>query len=184
MTGSGLGYSPPFRSGHGAPTRSGRSPTTATTCSTLQSTPPSPLERGNTELERHLPGIEERTERVHTPMANTKLAHPSASGSEITVYWRPGCPFCSSLRGGLHRAGLPFREVNIWDDPNAAAFVRSVARGNETVPTVSIGKVNLVNPSARRVLEVAATETPALLSSPLLAPHRRRWFGRHTTAGN
>ena len=116
---------------------------------------------------------------------NPQLTHPSADGGEITVYWRPGCPFCSSLRGGLHRAGLPFREVNIWDNPSAAAFVRSVARGNETVPNVSIGKVNLVNPSARRVLEVAANETPPLLPSPLQAewPHRRRWFRRHTVAG-
>ena len=117
---------------------------------------------------------------------NPQVAHPSADGGEITVYWRPGCPFCSSLRRGLHRAGLPFREVNIWDDPNAAAFVRSVARGNETVPTVSIGKVNLVNPSARRVLGVAANETPALLPSqlPVQGPHRRRWFRRPTVAGN
>lgn len=115
---------------------------------------------------------------------NPQLADPSADGGEITVYWRPGCPLCSSLRGGLHRAGLPFREVNIWDDRSAAAFVRSVARGNETVPTVSIGKVNLVNPSTRRVLEVAANETPALLPSPLPAQgsHRRRWFRRHTAA--
>ncbi|MGD9702905.1 MAG: glutaredoxin domain-containing protein [Ilumatobacteraceae bacterium] len=111
-----------------------------------------------------------------------QVAEASADGGEITVYWRPGCPFCSSLRRGLHRAELPFREVNIWDDATAAAFVRSVARGNETVPTVSIGKVTLVNPSARRVLEVASNETPALLPPPLPAqgPHCRRWFRRHT----
>ena len=111
-------------------------------------------------------------------------ADPSGESGEITVYWRPGCPFCSSLRRGLRRAGLPFREVNIWDDPNAAAFVRSVARGNETVPTVSIGTVNLVNPSARLVLEVATNETPALLpSSPAQGPQRHPWFHRHSDAG-
>lgn len=116
---------------------------------------------------------------------NPQLAHHAADGGEITVYWRPGCPFCSSLRGGLHRAGLPFGEVNIWDDPSAAAFVRSVARGNETVPTVSIGTVNLVNPSARRVLDVASNETPALLPSPMPAQGSRqgRWFRRRSVAG-
>ena len=133
------------------------------------------------------PGIDDQARRVHTPMEHTdaQLAHPSADNSEITVYWRPGCPFCSSLRRGLHRAGLPFREVNIWDDPNAAAFVRSIARGNETVPTVSVGKVNLVNPSARRVIEVATNETPALLPppSPAQGPQRRRWFRRSSGAG-
>lgn len=87
---------------------------------------------------------------------DAKLAHPSVNGGEIVVYWRPGCPFCSFLRRGLRHAGLSYREVNIWDDPQAAAFVRSVARGNETVPTVSIGTVTLVNPSTKHVLEVAA----------------------------
>ncbi len=100
-------------------------------------------------------------------LTDPPLADPSSDCGEIIVYSRPGCPFCSSLRGGLRRSGLPFREVNIWDNPAAAAFVRSVASGNETVPTVSIGTVNLVNPSARRVLEVAATETPALLPTRL-----------------
>ncbi len=109
-------------------------------------------------------------------MAHTDppLADPSSDGGEIIVYSRPGCPFCSSLRGGLRRSGLPFREVNIWDNPTAAAFVRSVAGGNETVPTVSIGTVNLVNPSARRVLEVAATETPALLPTQLPGARTQR----------
>lgn len=99
--------------------------------------------------------------------------HPT---DEIVVYWRPGCPFCSSLRSGLHRAGLPFREVNIWNDAGGAAFVRSVARGNETVPTVSVGRVTLVNPSARSVVERAAVETPTLL--PVQPTRRRRWYRR------
>jgi mycoredoxin len=30
-------------------------------------------------------------------------------------------------------------EINIWEDPQAAARVRSVANGNETVPTVFVG---------------------------------------------
>jgi mycoredoxin len=95
---------------------------------------------------------------LHVP--ETDLS--STSSSEIVVYWRPGCPFCSSLRRGLVREGLPFREVDIWSDPDAAAFVRSVANGCETVPTVSIGSVHLVNQRASVVSEVAATELPNL----------------------
>ena len=41
--------------------------------------------------------------------------------------------------------------MNIWDDPDAAAIVRSIARGNETVPTVLVGGVGLVNPSVREI---------------------------------
>jgi mycoredoxin len=73
---------------------------------------------------------------------------------EIVLYTRPGCPYCFSLRAGLRRARLPFREIDIWQDPAAAAFVRSVANGNETVPTVTVGDVSMVNPSARQVRAV------------------------------
>jgi mycoredoxin len=70
---------------------------------------------------------------------------------EITVFWRPGCPFCGSLFRQLEREGVEHRRVNIWDDPDAAATVRSIARGNETVPTVLVGGVGLVNPSLREI---------------------------------
>jgi glutaredoxin-like protein len=70
----------------------------------------------------------------------------------ITFFWRPGCGFCRRLHADLEAAGVSFEMRNIWEDPDAAAFVRSVARGNETVPTVAIGDTALVNPSAREVL--------------------------------
>ncbi|HEX9888284.1 MAG TPA: glutaredoxin domain-containing protein [Nitriliruptorales bacterium] len=78
----------------------------------------------------------------------------------ITVYWRPGCGFCTGLLRGLERAGLSFDRVDIWQDPDAASFVRSVADGNETVPTVRVGSVALVNPSGPEVLRTVATELP------------------------
>lgn len=56
---------------------------------------------------------------------------------------------------------------NIWENPADAAYVRSVAGGNETVPTVRIGSTALVNPSPDEVISVAATELPDLeLSQP------------------
>jgi mycoredoxin len=61
-----------------------------------------------------------------------------AGGSAVTVYWRPGCGFCRALRHGLDCAGLDRTEVNILEDPQAAAWVRSVAGGNETVPPSSL----------------------------------------------
>ena len=86
-----------------------------------------------------------------------------ADAPPVTVYWRPGCGFCGSLFRGLEREGLVFERVDIWEDEDAAAFVRSVARGNETVPTVRVGNVALVNPSARDVLATVAEEAPAHL---------------------
>ena len=70
-----------------------------------------------------------------------------ANHPPITVYWRPGCGFCAFLEQRMKRSGLDYERVNIWENPDAAAFVRSVARGNETVPTVTVGEVSMVNPS-------------------------------------
>lgn len=73
---------------------------------------------------------------------------------EVTFYWRPGCGFCVMLRQRLESAGVHLDARNIWEDGDAAAFVRSVARGNETVPTVVVAGQAMVNPSADRVLSL------------------------------
>lgn len=80
----------------------------------------------------------------------------------IRLYWRPGCPFCALLRRRMRAHGVPCREIDIWQDPAGAAFVRSVTGGDETVPTVAVGARNLVNPSIRDVLATIATELPEL----------------------
>ncbi len=77
---------------------------------------------------------------------------PSQSDNPV-VYLRPGCPFCSNLISSLDRAGVIYDEVDIWDVPEAAAFVRSVANGNETVPTVVIAGVAHVNPSPQLIID-------------------------------
>ena len=70
---------------------------------------------------------------------------------EAIVYWRPGCPFCVTLRAGLRLSRTPHRLVDIHRDPAAAAFVRSHNDGNELVPTVDVGGRVLSNPSLRSV---------------------------------
>ncbi|MBA8827693.1 glutaredoxin-like protein [Saccharopolyspora lacisalsi] len=81
----------------------------------------------------------------------------------VTVYTRPGCPFCTSLRAGLKRRGLEFTEVDIWQDQQAAATVRSLAEGNETVPTVVIGEWSAVNPAAEQVVAAVGEHAPGAL---------------------
>ncbi|RST06342.1 NrdH-redoxin [Streptomyces sp. WAC05374] len=67
------------------------------------------------------------------------------------------------LRLQLRFTGLRYTEVNIWKDPEAAAYVRSVADGNETVPTVRVAGTALVNPSLRQLLEAVRAHAPHLL---------------------
>ncbi|AEM83152.1 glutaredoxin domain-containing protein [Streptomyces violaceusniger] len=82
----------------------------------------------------------------------------------VVVYWRPLCPFCMHLRTRLRLARLRHTEVNIWRDPEAAAFVRSVADGNETVPTVTVAGRPMVNPSMGELMEAVRTHAPHVLS--------------------
>ena len=97
----------------------------------------------------------------------------------VLFYWRPGCPFCVSLRRGLTRRGIPFEAINIWENPEAAARVRAAAGGNETVPTVVVGEQALVNPSVAQVLSLIEAEAPQLAATLASeqAPRRRKWFG-------
>lgn len=81
----------------------------------------------------------------------------------VLIHWRPGCGFCSSLFRGVEEVGLEHERVNIWEDAEGAAFVRSVADGNETVPTVRVGDVALVNPTTRQLLQAVAEHAPGAL---------------------
>lgn len=98
----------------------------------------------------------------------------------IDLYWRPGCPFCTRLDRQLSGVDLPIRRHNIWDDPEAAATVRSVADGNETVPTIVVGTRGLVNPTLDELISAVRSEAPALaagLPEPSERSGLRRFFG-------
>jgi glutaredoxin-like protein len=98
-----------------------------------------------------------------TDPAATSDRTETADAEGIDLYWRPGCGFCSSLRRGLDKMRIERVEHDIWADPEAAAVVRSVAGGNETVPTVVIGDVGMVNPTAKQVVAVLREHAPHLL---------------------
>ena len=81
----------------------------------------------------------------------------------IDFYWRQGCGFCMALDRGLTKAGIPMNKLNIWDDPEHAATVRSLANGNETVPTVVVGDTAMVNPRVGQVIDALKAEAPHLV---------------------
>lgn len=82
---------------------------------------------------------------------------------DITFYWRPGCGFCMLLERNLSKLGLPLDKRNIWEDVDAAAAVRSIANGNETVPTVVVGAREMVNPSVHDVVAAVEDQAPHLV---------------------
>jgi mycoredoxin len=98
---------------------------------------------------------------------------PACRGdAPVTVFLRPGCPFCAVLMLGLARTGLDVHRVDIWQQPEGAAWVRAVADGNETVPTVHVAatggtgeaaSVALINPSIDELVAVVTRLAPQAL---------------------
>ena len=72
-----------------------------------------------------------------------------------TTVW---CGYCQRLKAQLGREGIPFEEIDIEADPEAAAFVESVNGGNQTVPTVVFPDGSaMTNPSIGQVKEKVAS---------------------------
>ncbi|AXT84643.1 NrdH-redoxin [Aeromicrobium sp. A1-2] len=92
------------------------------------------------------------------------MTHPGTP--PVEVMWRPGCPFCSSLRRGLRRAGVATVEHDIWSSTQASARVRKATGGDETVPTVFVGGQALVNPSVRQVVDAIRVIAPDYQPEP------------------
>lgn len=76
--------------------------------------------------------------------------------SDVTIYWRPGCGFCARLEDTISAVRDRAGWRNIWEDEEAAAFVRSVNNGNEIVPTVVIDGQAHTNPDPGLVLAALA----------------------------
>lgn len=96
---------------------------------------------------------------MRAPWNREHVAHETAA--PVEVFWRPGCPFCTALRVGLAARRVPATWRNIWEDPDAAAFVRASNAGNETVPTVRVGRQVLTNPSAGTVRRLVREQSAA-----------------------
>ena len=59
-----------------------------------------------------------------------------------------------ALERQLAESDLAIQFRNIWEDPEAAEYVRTHAHGNEVVPTIQVGETVMVNPTAGDVLSV------------------------------
>jgi mycoredoxin len=55
---------------------------------------------------------------------------------EITLYTRPWCGAVLRVKHFLDSRGIPYTEVDLTRDPDAAAHVRDLNRGYESVPTI------------------------------------------------
>ncbi len=76
----------------------------------------------------------------------------STPTAAVTMYTTDWCGYCVRLKKLMQREGIPFAEVNIERDEEAAELVMQANGGNRTVPTLLFPDgVSLTNPSIDQV---------------------------------
>ena len=76
-------------------------------------------------------------------MSQSEIRNPQ---SEIVMYSTPWCGDCHRAKRVMQRHDIAYREVNIDEDDEAAAFVMQVNDGKRRVPTFDIGGTIYGNP--------------------------------------
>jgi glutaredoxin 3 len=58
--------------------------------------------------------------------------------AEVTVYTTPTCPWCTKLKSYLDEKGVPYQEVNVAMDNEAAKNLIDLS-GQRSVPVTTVG---------------------------------------------
>ena len=65
----------------------------------------------------------------------------NASAASLKVYSTGWCPDCRAAKMALDKKDIPYTEINIEEQENAAEYVMSVNGGRRSVPTLQYGDV-------------------------------------------
>jgi mycoredoxin len=125
---------------------------------------------GGSGHRRPLLGVEPRQHRIspheeswHPGLtlcgkAECHVTQPKGSLTDVDHVFASWCGYCHRLKSQLDREGIAYDVVDIERNPEAARFVMSVNRGNQTVPTVQFPDgTALTNPSIVQVKQHLST---------------------------
>lgn len=73
----------------------------------------------------------------------------------VLMYSTTYCGDCRRSKALLQRMGVPYDEINIDDDPEAAATVQRLNNGYRSVPTILIGEATVLTEPSDRQLAAA-----------------------------
>lgn len=69
-------------------------------------------------------------------MSDTLTTETAVATNTLVMYTTSWCGDCIVTKRALTKLEVPFREVNIEEDPAAAAYVMQVNGGRRSVPTL------------------------------------------------
>lgn len=61
---------------------------------------------------------------------------------DVTIYTRPGCPYCTAAKSLLSRKGVAFEEINAGATPELRAQMQQRS-GRNTFPQIFVGEVHV-----------------------------------------
>ena len=72
---------------------------------------------------------------------------------QITIYMRPWCGSVMRVKRWLDQRGIPYEEIDISADAEAARYVESLNNGNRSVPTILFDGVHVATEPSSDELE-------------------------------
>jgi len=109
---------------------------------------------GNQPSNAELRDVLRRVDPQAAASAKTEMQEQPLPHGGIVMYCTPWCGDCKQARAWLEEHHLPYTEVNIAQNRQAAAQVRAWANGNETTPTFDIDGVIVVDFQPERLKEL------------------------------
>lgn len=82
----------------------------------------------------------------------------SAPTGEIKFYSTTWCGDCRRSRKVFEAMGVPYTDIDIEEDPEAAELVREVNRGSQSVPTIIFPDGSTLTEPSNAVLEEKLSE--------------------------
>ncbi len=58
---------------------------------------------------------------------------------EVTIFTKPGCPYCAAAKEEFRRRGVQYEEYNVREDPAALRRMLELNGGQHRVPTIVEG---------------------------------------------
>lgn len=66
------------------------------------------------------------------------------TATEVTIYIKPGCPYCAAAMQDLKNRGVAYTELDVKSDKSIATKAKELAGGKKVVPViVEDGEVKL-----------------------------------------
>jgi glutaredoxin 3 len=82
--------------------------------------------------------------------------------ADVTIYTKPGCPYCARALGLLRQKGVQFTEIEAAYDPAKKAEMVERAGGKSTFPQIFIGERHIGGSDDMAALEASGGLDPLL----------------------